>query len=347
MFRGKKEGAKQNFKRMRADLFCQSCPALQPSPPLCQTMECSEDLDTADDLPVSWTCPDLDTYELYRSREGEMALPPCLWTPTQAQITPLMRTTLVDWMQEICSEYGLKRSTFHTAVRLVDRHLCLSPIKVLRESYQLVGVAALVVAAKFEEVVFPKLRDFSLAAGNAYSLEQITASEREILLVSHWQVTSPTLYHWTTWLMTQWDDFTTTLCAEYPLFYEKTEAGYCFYRKGMQLVDIAVLDYAHFAYEGRLVSAACLLLALGLTTDTALADFQRFLVETLDLCDLTAVAAAVQYMSQFSAVPQSTAPPKACLKAKSHYYDYLSVQTHVPGASAFVKRKTQRFPSNI
>ncbi len=274
-------------------------------------------------------------------------MPERLWTLTQAQITPLMRTTLVDWMQEICAEYGLKRNTFHTAVRLVDRHLCLSERKVPRENYQLVGVAGLVVAAKFEEVIFPKLRDFSLAAGNAYSLDQIKACERELLLSSHWQVTAPTLYHWTTWLMTQWDDHTKTLCADYQQFCEKTEAGYGLYRKCMQLADIVVMDYAHFGHEGRMLAAACLLLALGIATEAAVADFERFLGEALSMSDFSLLAAAVQYVGQFSAIPQSTAPPKACLKAKSHYYDYLSVQTHIQGACTFVKRKTQRTSSSL
>ena len=342
MFRGKKEGAKQNFKRMRADLPPDSVPGSAPCLPLCETIECTEDLDTADDLPASWRCTDTDTYELYRSRERQTALPGVLWTITQAQITPLMRTTLVDWMQEICAEYGLKRSTFHTAVRLVDKHLCLSPRKVTRDHYQLVGIAGLVVASKFEEVIFPKLRDFSLAAGNAYSIEQIQGCERELLLTSHWQVSDPTLYHWITWLMTQWDDFVSTLGADYPSFLVQSEAGYVQYRKVMQLVDVTVLDFLHFAYDSSLLAAACLLLSLNISSEEAVSDFEQFLCETLHITDLGSVAVTVQYVSQFNALPLCTQPPKACLKAKAHYHDYLSVQTHVHNASAFIKRKTPR-----
>jgi hypothetical protein len=310
-------------------------------------MECSEDLDTADDLPASWTCSDLDTFELYRSRERQLALPELLWTLTQAHITPMMRITLVDWMQEVCFEYGLKRGTFHTAVRLVDQHLCRSKGTVPRETYQLVGIAGLVVAAKFEEVTFPNLSDFSLAAGNAYSLEQIKASERDLLLTCHWQVTAPTLYHWFTWLMTQWDEFTNTLCADYPLFCEKTEAGYSRYRKAMQLADVVLLDYWHFAYEGSLLAAACLFLALGVSTESAVMDFERFISEALHQSDLALVTTTVQYVRQFSVLPLCTSPPKACLKAKSHYHDYLSIQTYTPTASPFVKQRLHRPTSSL
>ena len=37
-----------------------------------------------------------------------------------------MRAILVDWMMEVCSEFHLKRETFHLAVAYLDRHLSRS-----------------------------------------------------------------------------------------------------------------------------------------------------------------------------------------------------------------------------
>ena len=38
-----------------------------------------------------------------------------------------MRSILLDWMQEVCSDYLLKRETFYYAVNFVDRYLSIVP----------------------------------------------------------------------------------------------------------------------------------------------------------------------------------------------------------------------------
>ena len=41
----------------------------------------------------------------------------------QKEITAYMRTVLIDWMNEVMSEFMSKRDTFHLAINFVDRYL--------------------------------------------------------------------------------------------------------------------------------------------------------------------------------------------------------------------------------
>jgi hypothetical protein len=68
---------------------------------------------------------------------------------SQPHITPVMRAILLDWMTEACSEFMFKRETLHSSVTHVDRFLSANP-GVMKESFQLVGLVAIYIAAKSE-----------------------------------------------------------------------------------------------------------------------------------------------------------------------------------------------------
>jgi cyclin-A len=63
----------------------------------------------------------------------------------QSDITPNMRSILVDWLVEVSDEYKLHRETLFLAVDYVDRFL--SVMAVQRQKLQLVGTAAMFIAA--------------------------------------------------------------------------------------------------------------------------------------------------------------------------------------------------------
>lgn len=56
-----------------------------------------------------------------------------------------MRSILVDWLVEVADEYKLHTETTHLAVNYIDRFL--SHMAVLRGKLQLVGAAAMFLAA--------------------------------------------------------------------------------------------------------------------------------------------------------------------------------------------------------
>ena len=66
----------------------------------------------------------------------------------QKDISPAMRTILVDWLIEVQENFELFHETLYLSVKLVD--IYLSRKEVVREYLQLVGATCLLVASKFE-----------------------------------------------------------------------------------------------------------------------------------------------------------------------------------------------------
>ena len=63
----------------------------------------------------------------------------------QPDITPGMRSILIDWLIEVGEEYRLHNETLYLAVSYIDRFL--SQMSVLRSKLQLVGAASMFLAA--------------------------------------------------------------------------------------------------------------------------------------------------------------------------------------------------------
>jgi len=63
----------------------------------------------------------------------------------QPDITYNMRAVLVDWLVEVVEEYKMTNETLYLAVSYIDRFL--SSMSVIRSKLQLVGTAAMFIAA--------------------------------------------------------------------------------------------------------------------------------------------------------------------------------------------------------
>lgn len=96
------------------------------------------------------------------------------------QTTPKMRTILVNWLAEVATNFKLHLETFHLCVSIVDRYLQESKT-VGRSTLQLVGTAAMLVAAKYEEMYLPELSDFVYICDDTFSAREILLTEMEIL----------------------------------------------------------------------------------------------------------------------------------------------------------------------
>jgi cyclin B len=82
-----------------------------------------------------------------------------------------MRSILIDWLIEVHFKYKLQSETLFIAVRIIDRYLELE--KVPKSRLQLVGVTALLVACKYEEIYPPELKDFVFLTDKAYTKEDM------------------------------------------------------------------------------------------------------------------------------------------------------------------------------
>jgi len=82
-----------------------------------------------------------------------------------------MRAILVSWLIEVHLKYQLQPETLFITINLVDRYT--QQCHVPRSEFQLVGVTAMLIACKYEEIYVPKIEDFVDITDNTYSKEQI------------------------------------------------------------------------------------------------------------------------------------------------------------------------------
>ena len=63
-----------------------------------------------------------------------------------------------------------------------------------RSEYQLLGVGAMLIACKYEEIYVPKVCDFVDITDNTYTKEQILRQECQILKELAYEITFPSIY---------------------------------------------------------------------------------------------------------------------------------------------------------
>jgi cyclin B len=159
---------------------------------------------------------------------------------SQTDINGKMRAILIDWLVEVHMKYRLRTETLFLTVNLIDRYL--SCAQITRKKLQLVGVAAMFIAAKFEEISPPALQDFVYITDNAYTKEELLLMECAMLTTLKFKIVVPTAAHFFEQLHRANNcDFVHRELAEYIL-----ELG---------LLDIRMLFYS----PSHMVSAALLL----------------------------------------------------------------------------------------
>lgn len=291
-----------------------------------------------------------------------------------------MRAILLDWMQEVCSDYLFKRETFYYAVNFVDRYLSLSPA-VEKKNLQLVGLTALYLAAKVEEVMLPKVDNMVLAANNTYTASQITKMETNLYFTLSFRITPPTINTWSNWYTAQWDAFieesacarenVLVMSAEQPVKFKlPTQHSYTLFRTLMQLLDLMILDIQTLQYRQRALVLSTMYILLGreyqqftneliehefphsshyLLNDTLAynALFGIFLQECFGM-ELPNLLPTVQYVATFFAVELDISLPIAAKIDKENvlqgnFEEFLAFQTHSKHLLPFAIQKRQRF----
>ena len=110
----------------------------------------------------------------------------------QTDINEKMRAILVDWLIEVHYKFKLMPETLFLTVNLIDRYL--EKCDVIRTKLQLVGVTAMLIACKYEEIYAPEVRDFVYITDKAYTREEILAMEFSMLSTLDFNVCSPSSF---------------------------------------------------------------------------------------------------------------------------------------------------------
>ncbi|GAQ89765.1 Cyclin B and related kinase-activating proteins [Klebsormidium nitens] len=154
--------------------------------------EALPDIDSADQRdPLCVTQYVEDIYAFYKRTEGQSCVSP-QYMGRQADINDKMRAILVDWLVEVHLKFKLTPETLFLTTNLIDRFLALHPVT--RKHLQLVGVTAMLIASKYEEIWAPEVKDFVYISDNAYDKDQILAMEKLMLNTLKFNLTVPTPY---------------------------------------------------------------------------------------------------------------------------------------------------------
>ncbi|PYI24055.1 G2/mitotic-specific cyclin-B [Aspergillus violaceofuscus CBS 115571] len=177
-----------------------------------------------------------------------------------------MRGILVDWLIEVHTRFRLLPETLFLAVNIIDRFL--SEEVVALDRLQLVGVAAMFIASKYEEVLSPHVANFSHIADETFSDKEILDAERHILATLEYNMSYPNPMNFLRRISKadNYDIQTRTL--------------------GKYLMEISLLDHRFMEYRQSHVAAAAMYLARLILArgpwDATLAHYAGYTEEEID-----------------------------------------------------------------
>jgi cyclin B len=169
-------------------------------------------------------------------------LPVPNYMDTQNDINEKMRGILNDWLIEVHLKYKLVPDTMYLTINLIDRYL--SKKKVLRTKLQLVGVTAMFIASKYEEIFPPEAKDFVYITDNACNKKELLNMEIDMLTTLNFDITFPSQYRFL-------ELYKQALNLSDIMFY------YSYY-----LLDLCLINYKMIKYKFSELAATAVLISI-------------------------------------------------------------------------------------
>ncbi|XP_061352633.1 cyclin-A1-4-like [Gastrolobium bilobum] len=165
----------------------------------------------------------------------------------QKDLYPIMRAILIDWLVEVAEEYRLLPDTLFLTVNYIDRYLSGNAMH--RQRLQLLGVACMLIAAKYEEICAPKVEEFCYITDNTYSKEQVFQMESAVLNFLKFEITAPTARCFLRRFI-----IVAKRTCEVPLMQLEYLADY--------LAELSLIEYGMLKYSPSLIAASATFLAI-------------------------------------------------------------------------------------
>lgn len=148
-----------------------------------------EDLDAEDvDDPLMVSEYVHEIFEYLKELE-QTTLPNPQYMKHQEDLEWKMRGILVDWLIEVHTRFHLLPETLFLAVNILDRFLSAKVVQLDR--LQLVGVTAMFIASKYEEVLSPHVQNFRHVADDGFTEQEILSAERYVLSALNYDLSYP------------------------------------------------------------------------------------------------------------------------------------------------------------
>lgn len=111
--------------------------------------------------------------------EPEYAVDYDYLSKVQNEVKDTSRGFLVEWIIDVHRKFRLLPETLYVTVSTIDRYL--SKMQIKKTQLHLLGVAALLIATKYEEIYPPELKDLLSVSENKFTKEEVLKLEFEIL----------------------------------------------------------------------------------------------------------------------------------------------------------------------
>lgn len=152
-----------------------------------------------------------------------------------------LRGVLVDWLVEVHTRFHLLPETIFLAINIIDRFLSARVVEL--EKLQLVGITAMFIASKYEEVLSPHVQNFKHVADDGFTEDEILKAERFVLAALNYDLSYPNPMNFLRRISKadNYDIQTRTL--------------------GKYLLEISLLDHKFMRYHPSHIAAASMYLA--------------------------------------------------------------------------------------
>ena len=125
----------------------------------------------------------------YLQRLERTTMPNPNYIDNQKDLAWKMRGILMDWLIQVHSRFRLLPETLFLAVNIIDRFLSARTVSLVR--LQLVGITAMFIAAKYEEIMAPSVNNFIYCSDSTYQEKDILDAEKYILRSLDWNLSYP------------------------------------------------------------------------------------------------------------------------------------------------------------
>ena len=179
-----------------------------------------------------------EMYENLLFDEQQIKFKPKLgYMQIQKDINEQMRAILMDWLIEVHYRFRLKSETLYQTVWIIDTYLSMYPI--IRARLQLLGIAALLISCKSQEIYYPQLNELIDITDGAYIKEELTQMESHILKVLNFNIVAPTANE----------------------FYDIISKAFNFdkrqYYFGRYFMESALIDYQMLKFSSSVIAVSC------------------------------------------------------------------------------------------
>ncbi|UNI15182.1 G2/mitotic-specific cyclin [Purpureocillium takamizusanense] len=164
-------------------------PKAAPAPPDNDDEEQPLDLDQEDlDDPLMVAEYANEIFEYLRDLEVK-SIPNPQYMSHQDDLEWRTRGILVDWLIEVHTRFHLLPETLFLAVNIIDRFLSEKVVEL--DKLQLVGITAMFIASKYEEVLSPHVENFKRITDDGFSEAEILEAERFLLSTLNYDLSYP------------------------------------------------------------------------------------------------------------------------------------------------------------